>query len=117
MNRERILALAELIEQQPHTGRLSADGFCMSNYVHNCGTPSCIAGWAAWLSHRKPKQMEDSMALFWRAQNYLDLSEDQADRLFLPYNYHCEDQYPPSQAAATLRHLAETGKVDWSVNP
>ncbi|MDR9777244.1 hypothetical protein RJJ65_32315 [Rhizobium hidalgonense] len=117
MNKKRILALADIIEKQPHTGKESAEGFSMSSYVHDCGTPCCIAGWAAWLSFRKPKQMVDSTAVFYRAKTYLGLHEVEADLLFLPHEYHCGDKYPPSQAAATLRHLAETGEVNWRADP
>jgi hypothetical protein len=44
---ERCEILAQVIEQQPHTTPDSADGFSMVRQQHACGTPCCIAGFAA----------------------------------------------------------------------
>lgn len=116
MNKKRILALADLIEQQQHTSFSAESGFSMSSYVHECGTPSCIAGWASWLSFGKAPVLADEILLFDRARGYLGLKEDAAKSLFLPANYQDQDLYTPTQAAETLRHLAKTGEVDWSVS-
>jgi hypothetical protein len=117
MRKDRILALADLIEKQPHTSRDGAPGFCMEAYVHSCGTPSCIAGWASWLSFRKPKTLSGGETdLFDRAKSYLRLDSATAYRLFLPPGYFDPHLYTPAQSAATLRRLAETGEVNWSVS-
>jgi hypothetical protein len=44
---ERCEILARVIEQQPHTRPDAADGFSMARERHICGTPCCIAGFAA----------------------------------------------------------------------
>jgi hypothetical protein len=44
---ERCEILARVIEQQPHTTPDDADGFNMARERHTCGTPCCIAGFAA----------------------------------------------------------------------
>jgi hypothetical protein len=44
---ERCEILAQVIEQQPHTRPDAADGFSMARERHICGTPCCIAGFAA----------------------------------------------------------------------
>lgn len=73
---------------------------------HNCGTTACIAGWAREILtpalakagvHPKPIATDRFGLALW-----------QADSLF----YRGEEP-TNCQAAATLYHLAETGKVDW----
>jgi hypothetical protein len=44
---ERCEILARVIEQQPHTTPDAAQGFNMARERHICGTPCCIAGFAA----------------------------------------------------------------------
>lgn len=45
--------LAKLIESQPKAVQKYCDnGFNMTRFAHPCGTPSCIAGWAASLLGR-----------------------------------------------------------------
>lgn len=127
MNKERILALADLIEVQPHTTFEAEIGFSMDNWSHSCGTPSCIAGWACAME--KPIDARPiSERSLWHARDYLGLSAEQADALFEPDlrddeqredNDHLAvtdlwDAITPSQAADTLRRLAETGEVVWS---
>ena len=46
MNVERILQLADIIEVQPHMTDEDPEGFTMMDYIHDCGSPACIAGWA-----------------------------------------------------------------------
>jgi hypothetical protein len=117
MNKERILALADLIEAQPHTGLNEKTGFNMGEYRHECGTPACIAGWAAAASVGDTTgTIKLEMYADIQAQQFLDLDGDQASALFQP---PCEDEdewdeITPDHAAFTLRHLVKTGKVDWS---
>lgn len=53
----RINAVADIIAETPHVHTWSSEdnlcGFNMAGYTHLCGTPSCIAGWAAYLSVEK----------------------------------------------------------------
>jgi hypothetical protein len=44
---ERCEILASVIEQQSHTTPDAADGFSMARERHTCGTPCCMAGFAA----------------------------------------------------------------------
>lgn len=125
MNKDRILALADLIEKQPHTVSLHGSGFCMNYVLHSCGTPSCIAGWAAWEEEGRPKAVstpDTGWSLECKAQKYLGLAtsveaelSDIAYSLFYPEGDRVDlyDNITPAQAAACLRHLAETGEVDW----
>jgi len=107
MNKERILKLADVIENAPHqpipprgTPKRKLAGFNMSNW--HCGTVGCIAGWAREIFGEGP-------------YDALDLEFWQADALYVPHGPTHDIQ--PHHAAAVLRHLAETGKVDWTVQP
>jgi hypothetical protein len=110
MNTENIIALADLIETLPQAGFGSREGFFMGNWRHDCGTPSCIAGWAVHLAgiDCSRSQVAD------KAADWLDLYfEDEAQDLFEPSHLPYE-AITPQHAAKVLRHLAETGVVDWS---
>lgn len=111
MNVERILALADLIEKQPHAGHSDESGFRMSRFTHLCGTPACIAGWAEW--SRDGENSDKPWVTFRSGMNYLEITVAQASALFEPTHMVWPD-ITPAQAATTLRKLAETGKVDWS---
>ncbi|PZP62989.1 MAG: hypothetical protein DI604_28090 [Delftia acidovorans] len=115
MNKERILALANLIEKQPHSAVEEVSGFNMVSYVHACGTPACIAGWAV-ASEGTPSPLAHQpiqpTGVSSRAAKYLGLEYPEAEELFLGGVYDL-DEITPAQAAACLRHLAETGEVDW----
>lgn len=125
MNKERILALADLIEKQPHTPVQAESGFNMADLVRECGTPACIAGWAAWEEEGRPAAVsapDTGWCLERKAQQYLGLApsgeaelSDTAYSLFYPEGDQVGfyDEITPAQAAACLRHLAETGEVDW----
>lgn len=113
MNKDRILALADLIEKQPHTSEYDPAGFTMDNWVHSCGTPACIAGWAAWQASGEqktinPEVVEDSAAAF------LGISYSDGRRLFTPRAEW--KAITPAIAASTLRRFAETGEVEWRVS-
>ena len=118
MNKERILELANLIEQQEPRTNHTPTGFSMSIPFHACRTPSCIAGWACHL-------YGDDMTSdpLYVATGLLDLEGMLADELFAPDNDYAayfairraHNHVTPQHAAAVLRHLAATGEVDWSV--
>jgi hypothetical protein len=46
MNVDKIKALQAVIAVQPHTRMSDSEGFNMKDYLHDCGTPSCLAGFA-----------------------------------------------------------------------
>lgn len=112
----RIRKLASAIEKQPHVAPSADKGFNMWGYNHPCGTPSCIAGWAIYkFKSTRPGPFETKHD---HAARILNLDDRRALRLFDPEHYgSMEDmrQVTPNHAAAVLRHLADTGEVDWSV--
>lgn len=121
MNVDRILALANLIESQPHVDWEATEGFNMSVYHHPCGTPSCISGWAGMLGRKKGDIFFGETA----ANSYLDIDQSLGSALYRPgppKRFQSLDEpecaywslITPAMAAKTLRILAETGRVDWS---
>lgn len=116
MDKERILHLADVIEKG--SDQL---GFNMAFYEyltsnpdldmsgHKCGTVACIAGWAV---HTFPP--DDRYATAWTAaRDQLGLTTFQADQLFEPSVDAAYEKATPEIAAKVLRHLAETGEVEW----
>ena len=104
MHKTNILKLAEHIET------LSSKDYTQELYV-SCNSPRCIAGHAVALAERGSLPMDWDIARC-KAKAWLGLSEDRARLLFTVYPLL--DTEPSAQdAAATLRHLAETGEVDW----
>ena len=115
MNVERINLLADVIEVEPEVKvSLPRSGFDMRREFHECGSPACIEGYARKL-FRCPLG-EDLLPV-------LGITPSQAIELFMPGNCHASFLaspgnplwVTPQHAAAVLRHLARTGKVDWSV--
>jgi hypothetical protein len=105
---ERCEILASVIEQQPHTTVDAADGFNMSREWHTCGTPCCIAGFAA-----KMLTIVDGNPI----QRFLGCTGGEALLLYYgdfptaanPWKEPAEDymqQITPAEAAAALRALA-----------
>lgn len=117
MNKEKILAVADAIE----AGSLPALGFNMdyeyddsafaSDYNGtSCGAVACIIGWTNTVFPVPARHIGSG---FWAGET-LDLTPDKSDKLFYP-DVNCEyRRITPAEAAETLRHLAETGEVDWS---
>ena len=114
MNKENVLKLAAHMEGlDPHRYN--------QRLLASCGTPSCIAGHAAYLAgywdnydrfeHDHPKW---SMFYLSLARHWLDLNFSDSQRLFTAYPLEDEEWTPTLQDAAwTLRHLAETREVRW----
>lgn len=129
MNKQNILRLADALDNV-ELAKSHNIGFNMATFVstfdidrteHDCGTVACIAGWAvAMFGHNgKPRasplsamKLNNFPTPEEHATRTLGLSYVTAQSLFYPGNprYH---QITPKVAAATLRHLAETGVVDW----
>lgn len=109
MNKDNILKVADAIEQHS----IPDLGFNMgwwNEHVggqndmsgHDCDTCACIGGWteAVLRSHD--------------ATESLGITPGDARSLFYPQVTHAWVA-TPAVAVAVLRHLAETGEVDWSV--
>ena len=84
----------------------------MEYFVHECGSPSCIAGWAAWEFRERPEVMNGFFVQS-DARVYLGINRASASLLFIPDHFIEAYEATPAQAAAVLRHLANTGKVEW----
>ena len=112
MDREHVLAVADAVEKSV---TYDQDRF----WFERCGAPACIAGHAVALSGGQhavmcgERKSDIGRRTFVTAQAYLEISHDTAITLFI-----CDGLRDPEdkhQAARTLRHLAETGEIDWEV--
>jgi len=109
LNKELILKVADEIEAMPHGkyGRkleVIEPGFNMSQWRREgaCGTICCIGG------HVSPSGWYQGVA------EAFNITEDDAHDLCFP-SFRQYYDITPARAARVLRHLAHTGKVDWSV--
>ena len=110
MNKANIWKLADHIEQ------LDPREYDQSVFAHDCGTPACVAGHALALAGRweEADGGSEGFALpFGVAMDWLGLDDVAAERLFVSYPWGRFDDATRQDAAATLRHLAETGEVRW----
>ena len=120
MNTSKIYQLADFIEQ--HT-ELEFNQSQDNNPM--CGSPGCIAGFA--------QAMENTNKSWWRymdLMDFLDLNETIAQCIYeagycstdnngefeIIYNTRALSDITREQAVRTLRHLAETGDVNWGFN-
>lgn len=136
VNVENVLKVADAIEQHS----IPDLGFNMLDYVHevdpnngydvkyygdrsghSCGTVACIAGWARRIRTGQPLAPEAGYLFDWRTEaRWLGLSPrvgGSGALLFLGDDDTNErlDKVTTAEAVAVLRHLAKTGKVDWTV--
>lgn len=139
MNIERLNILADYIEKQmPETRvfNMAVFGDFVRSDDHPCKTAACIGGHAVMLfgdapdGWTKPDSLPAAMSRVeaWvgdpggakcigeLAADLLGLKPAAAAGLFLPHGIFLPD-ITPSDAARTLRHLARTGRVDWSDFP
>lgn len=135
MRKARLLKLAEVLESpaaekhfnmgdwfdNPNADVCDAD-VPAKKFVAQCGAAACTAGWTIAIFEPralvKPIGFLDNALV--RAASLLSLNYDQACDLFTPMSETMRDgteamSAGPKQAAKVVRHLAETGKVDWSV--
>lgn len=136
MNVENILKVADAIEKHEiawlgfnmrswYADR--DDGFTGFEYDdlsgHKCGTVACIAGWATAVEVGELvliKELENSrlegrkltsIPLVSEPEDFLGLDNHQAGQLF----HGARVDTTAAHAVRALRHLAATGKVDWTV--
>jgi hypothetical protein len=137
MNIENLTKLAEVLESDE-----AQDHFNLRHWIHHngehdidadmpvgaaikdCGTVACIAGWAAVLAN-PDKPWGEFFGAKRKAALWLDLEWHVEDELFTPevdklimkYGHELADVYEVSAkgAAKVVRHLIETGTVDWRV--
>jgi hypothetical protein len=132
MRKEVVMGVAEAIARSEVRGL----GFNMSTWIgagsgeiydrfdhtgRGCGTVGCIAGWTVQLFDEEGNRRWRWWGTKWkkgdvfdRARFAMDLDGDTAKRLFLAEGITLED-VTQCQAVAVLKHLAETGEVDWRV--
>lgn len=118
----KLLALADAIE----AAELAKEGigFNMRWYYstgnarvkdqtgHRCGTVACIAGWASLLDD---EHITDVGAIRRRAQDILELDDDEASCLFTgAFSDNCELQTITTKCVvAAIRDFANTGVITW----
>lgn len=104
MNKENLLRVAEAIERAPD------EAFDMSDYGHGCGTPACIAGFAAQIAGENPPHYVESFA-----REVLDLTYRESEVLFCgQVSVSLLEGVSRFDAVALLRNAAKTGKIDWA---
>lgn len=107
MNKDNILAVADAIEKHsiPELGfnmRYWRETKKADKYGTRCGTVACIGGWAETVL-----KTDDIIEAF-------GMEDAQYFELCLPGTFTSRGTITPTQAVRVLRHLAETGIVDWS---
>lgn len=124
VNAQNILKVADAIEQ--HT--IADLGFNMVMWRqfarddapdmsgHNCGTTACVAGWACAVLLNDLEAV-DALGMTEMGRDFFGLDHDQSFELFIAQGRAESDMadVPQDQAIRTLRHLAATGEVDWTV--
>ena len=124
INKELCLEVADAIEQagDAEPAKERDYGYNQCAYMHECGTPSCIAGWTVAVGRGMDGTSDldrTPWAVVSEAVELLGLGYSAERALFCPYPYGNKPEGPPDlatakDAARTLRRLAETGKVDWT---
>ena len=128
MNAENLKQVRDVIASNP-------DQYDQGFYTHRCGTPACIAGWAASLS-LKPGEMliassvaTEGVGVFLnsihnRARMWLGLSPHDAGRMFnadplvrCDGGDYYHDKPTVLEALAMLDHAIEAGEVVWKELP
>lgn len=134
MNVENILKLATLIEGLPEGKFDMRDTLKEGNEV-SCGTPACIAGWAAWMQQGKPEVLHDNRKPWSTGEN--DLITSALEFMGVPnitenpglFHLVIDDLFggdqcgsdlahvTNAQAAEALRNFADTGEVEpWDLS-
>lgn len=135
MNVELLARIAEWLEAGGYDDK---HGFNMACGVvrkddtsapgHDCHTMCCIAGYAVMMFCNTTASAALRMdwelrapgnTLSWvvdvlpLARQVLDLDQKTADDLFTPPGYDDWGVWPPERAARMIRHLIDTGEVNW----
>ena len=122
MNAENLLTVRSAI-------LADVEHYDQQDFLHSCGTPSCVAGYAAACAGWKgvPRLRAHQIVLVEKngtrqmpetvATEYLDLTRYEAITMFqaMPFNPRLHTK--PQEAAAMLERAAETGEVKWVAIP
>lgn len=127
---ERVADHIERLERPTDLTQGFEQGFAMNTYVSGkrdyadnyCGTVACIAGWGRLLHQEEDLRIrnnyESSRENYVKNRGFtfghmLDLDLGETVALFMPDGYSDRTRFTPRRAAAVLRNLAKTGKVEW----
>lgn len=96
MNVELLQKVKQQILAEPHRfnmlkwigNRDNEEFYSTDNFYHYCGTTACIAGWTVLLS---TKDRLVHYEIFDRALQFLDISFDEAEKLFYAHSWDRED--------------------------
>jgi hypothetical protein len=131
MNKERLIKLAKKLESPEAAAHFNlGEWFAVegdsvdsadepvSVLIKKCGTTACIAGWAVAMF--MPDKSYGSAFFFENGKEALELNYNEARALFLGIDLAettgmCMMDVTPIQAASVIRHLVDTGEVDWSI--
>lgn len=111
MNIDNIKKLIKTLEAVEYVEdvRRAESGFNMLDYTHDCGTPSCIAGYAAFLSN--PNDFENSEC-YNKAVSWLGLDHNGgALRLFCPLTVTDWDDIKPEHVIKALNIIIEENDI------
>ena len=89
--------------------------FDQRTYVHDCGTPACIAGHIIARHYRASEAILQHCAAFslkTHARTAAGLDNHQADELFMGFPYSAR-QTTKDEAIAAIQSLIDTGEVEW----
>lgn len=121
MNSKNMEKLADRIEDLEHDNnptRTAPNGFSMDYTEYDCGTPSCIAGWACAMKLATSKIPND-VTVERPASEWLGVDHHWAmENLFYP-TQHIHYSYisvKPAQAAEVLRTVAKAGDKYQNLN-
>lgn len=119
MNKERLTKLADHIENLEKVSLDADEGFNMADYTHDCGSPSCIAGWAVHLFKKESGYEHSTMDTHDLAAKILEIDGTTSDELFLGVDDNGKggvylSKITVEEAVATIRNFVDTGEVDWS---
>jgi hypothetical protein len=129
VNRENVLKVADAIERHSiknlgfNMGYFMFDAdptssWARDNSGHSCGTIACIAGWTRCVrtGRRFARTGAGPDEFPWqREADWLGLDTEAGYTLFLTDDELPLEEITSAEAVAVLRHLADTGEVDWSV--
>ena len=115
MNRRNIKKLiTQLKKTKPveDSGQPIKMGFNMSDFIYDCGTPACIAGWATSMSEEVRNFTATGPRDFsWSAAKWMDLDHDWCtSHLFYPNAWEHWEAIEPKHAVKALENILAAGE-------
>lgn len=121
MNVDNIRLLIERLRTVEHsverTPTQQTNKFWMNVLTYECGTPACIAGWAAWYALEMPETMTPiNTNIERRAAEWLGLDYSWCmSYLFYPSAWLFWDAIQPEHAIAALQNILDAGPNNYEV--